>query len=598
MKILILMVICLCCFTGTAKATKQQGERLIIGEETFWMYTLPVEKDSVLSRQLQKRLSGRISTGLYRGYVGTWRLEDGKLMLEKVEEMSENGGYQEVDISGIFDAYRENGCIVARWFTGTILARGGKYLYWDNDRCEHEILYFLREGEVKRENRMYNTLQVGSNKNYHNTMNILFNGNEMAWEGDSTLEVEIFPNPDGTVNRVKVTRERDAKVKSRISGERLGAKVERLRKKRNWWEVESRFWREKVLGIKKKRYARNHPYTREVMACAELMEKWDVLTFDGKIQPVRVSIKWGEDRARNRSFRIFDKNEQDSLVMEGDTYRVNAYLLQQNPDVITRLRPQLRGTFTENQPRGYLARWQITDDRLWLIGIRNARTREEIPLSVLASGNNGKLIEASWYTGTFELAKGEVLGQAYPLSRAEKREIMCEVVRGRIVRRVVYDNYIQPGDSVTYNHFVQAIGLHNWDSYPELKNRSLGGRLIVCPRVDGVADSIKRICLYINGVANGVHYHREITDPADPWVELVRRAAEGVTRWEVRCIQGKVEPVEVWFTLKEREEEKRDNKVQTDDDKLYNDSLINRNEIYHVDTNIPEGKQMGVLKNR
>ena len=56
--------------------------------------------------------------------------------------------------------------------------------------------------------------------------------------------------------------------------------------------------------------------------------------------------------------------------------------------------------------------------------------------------------------------------------------------------------------------------------------------------------------------------------------------------------------MEVWFTLKEREEEKRDNKVQTDDDKLYNDSLINRNEIYHVDTNIPEGKQMGVLKNR
>lgn len=151
MKVLVLVAIALCSFASVTKATKQQHEQLLIGEETFWMYTLPIEKDSVLSRELQKRLSGRISTGLYRGYVGTWRLEEGKLILEKVVEMSENGGYQEVDISGIFDAYRESGRIVARWFTGTILARGGKYLYWDNDRYEHEILYSLRKGEVKRE---------------------------------------------------------------------------------------------------------------------------------------------------------------------------------------------------------------------------------------------------------------------------------------------------------------------------------------------------------------------------------------------------------------------------------------------------------------
>ena len=76
MKILILILIYLCCFTGVMKATKQEGERLIIGKENFWMYTLPIEQDSVLSRQLQKRLSGRISTGLYRGYVGTWRLDN------------------------------------------------------------------------------------------------------------------------------------------------------------------------------------------------------------------------------------------------------------------------------------------------------------------------------------------------------------------------------------------------------------------------------------------------------------------------------------------------------------------------------------------
>ena len=563
MKILILILIYLCCFTGVMKATKQEGERLIIGKENFWMYTLPIEQDSVLSRQLQKRLSGRISTGLYRGYVGTWRLENGKLMLEKVMEMSENGGYQEVDISGIFDAYREDGSIVARWFTGTILARGGKYLYWDNDRCEHEILYFLRKGEVKREKRMYNTFTRGSNDSYQHTMDMLFNGRGMVWEGDSIINIEIFPNTDGTVNRVQVMRDRDTKVRSKISDGRLRAKVERLRKKRNWWEVESRFWREKVLGIKKERYGQNHPYTREAIACAELMEKWDVLTFDGEIQPVRVSIEWGKDRSRkiNWLFNFFDKNEQDSLIMEGGTYRVDAYPLQQDLDLITRLRPRLRGAFTRHQPRGYLARWQIADEGLWLTEIRNVRTGKVIPLEVLAPGNNGEPIEASWYTGILEFARGEVLGQGYPLSCAEKEEVVCEVIRGRVVHRTVYDNYIQPGDSVTYNHFIQVIRSHDWEHYPELKERTLSGRLIVCPRVDGVTDSIKRICLYINGGANdnGVHYYREITDPSDPWIELVRRAAEGVTRWEVCCIQGKVEPVEVWFTLKECEKEKLDN---------------------------------------
>jgi len=85
-KILILIVCSINCFTGNVGATEQTGERLMVGDKAFWMQVLPLEQDSVLARLLHKRLSGRISTGLYRGYVGTWRLAEGKLLLEKIEE--------------------------------------------------------------------------------------------------------------------------------------------------------------------------------------------------------------------------------------------------------------------------------------------------------------------------------------------------------------------------------------------------------------------------------------------------------------------------------------------------------------------------------
>ena len=73
---------------------------------------------------------------------------------------------------------------------------------------------------------------------------------------------------------------------------------------------------------------------------------------------------------------------------------LDGYPLQQSPDLITAWCPHLKGAFTRNQPRGYLARWQITDDRLWLTELRNARTGELIPLAVLDPGNNREPIEA------------------------------------------------------------------------------------------------------------------------------------------------------------------------------------------------------------
>lgn len=115
MKILILMVICSCCFAGAAKATGQFAERIIIGQDTLGMLACPIDADTVLRRKVSQRIErAGIVTGLWRKYIGTWRLEEGQLYLEKLETWDKDI----IDLGGIFDAYRENGRIAARGLAG------------------------------------------------------------------------------------------------------------------------------------------------------------------------------------------------------------------------------------------------------------------------------------------------------------------------------------------------------------------------------------------------------------------------------------------------------------------------------------------------
>ena len=118
-----------------------------------------------------------------------------------------------------------------------------------------------------------------------------------------------------------------------------------------------------------------------------------------------------------------------------------------------------------------------------------------------------------------------------------------------MVWKNVYDNYIQPGDTAAYNQFIRTVRSHDWDNYPELKDRVLHVTFMVYPNRNGVADSIREIRLDVYNE----HEARVITDPTDPWVMLVRRAVEVVPRWEVRFIKGEVQPLEISFDIKQFE---------------------------------------------
>ncbi len=416
MKILILMVICSCCFAGAAKATGQFAERIIIGQDTLGMLACPIDADTVLRRKVSQRIErAGIVTGLWRKYIGTWRLEEGQLYLEKLETWDKDI----IDLGGIFDAYRENGRIAARWFSGDIRVVRGECVYYKHmgfDRhYEHETIYTLRRGRVVSNKEKRNSLREGSNAESWVTLQMLFNGDDMEWEGDSSLSVKLWPGLDGSVDRIKVT----SSYSSLKSGQDTVPVWERKYKEKN------------------RRYGHRHPYTREVMECVQLMTDWEVLVLDGKIQPHVFEVTWRKNipRPEYMNWQLKLWLCPDSLDMDGCGYRVkDVSLLQADPRLMTCLRPCLKGAFALKHPRGYRARWQIADGWLWLTGIRNARTGEMIPLSVLAPGNNGEPIEASWYTGKFKIGLGGVVDDGNYRYDAECCDMECEVVQGRVKR--------------------------------------------------------------------------------------------------------------------------------------------------------------------
>lgn len=563
-KLFLLLTVCFCSFSVSVKATGQAGELIIIGRDTLQMLSSPLERDSILARKVQERRTNKgFSTGLWRGYIGLWRLEEGKLYLEKLLEADwekRQSSWQTINTDGIFDAYQENGRTLAGWYSGDIRVVKGEQVSYQHigfaRHYEYETIYTLHQGVVTSQKEIRNSLRKSVNNEYYYTMNMLFNGKGMKWKDDSLLGIEILPHPDGTVDRVKVKRYLRSGQKYQAQRQ---AKWKHLQETKHSEKALNRYWER--TRTKEKKCGPHHPFTREAKACADVMGEWEVLTLDGKIQPKNLMIKWGKDHSVLKHQEILRLQEYpDMLEMDGISYRMYALPLQQDTEVLARLRTHLKGAFTTKNPRGYIARWKIDGDRLLLTGIRNSRTNEEIALSVLAPGNGNSPIEASWYTGHLKIATG---GAICGWNTAERHEIACDIEKGRIVRRTKYDNYITPGDEQAYKRFVHELRSHDWKSYPELNGCSLHGNFIVYPHIDGHADSIVNIRLFVNGEKDGERYHREVADPADPWIVLVSRAAEAVERWEVRFIKGKVEPVTIHFDIKEREEEQK-KKTETD----------------------------------
>jgi len=108
---------------STTFSTEQYPDRLIIGKDTIYLKSFPLENLRLKKTPFDYGGYGFPSTGCYRGYVATWQIIDENLMLKEVQKidsvrtqlniveyLSDNG----------YNPKIINGYVVADWYSDTL----------------------------------------------------------------------------------------------------------------------------------------------------------------------------------------------------------------------------------------------------------------------------------------------------------------------------------------------------------------------------------------------------------------------------------------------------------------------------------------------
>ncbi|MFA7302040.1 MAG: hypothetical protein WC069_07040 [Candidatus Shapirobacteria bacterium] len=118
-----------------AISTPQEREILIYGKDTIFMDYYPLEELRNENKELDKKLEKLfpwITTRCWRGYNGTWKIENDSLFLVKIEASSNEGEYKQVNLCTLFDETKiSNNGVFAFWFSETIKANYGNFLDFD-----------------------------------------------------------------------------------------------------------------------------------------------------------------------------------------------------------------------------------------------------------------------------------------------------------------------------------------------------------------------------------------------------------------------------------------------------------------------------------
>ena len=125
-KYFILIILIL--ISTRAFATAQFGDGLVYKGETVSIFSNPLESFFNKENPRPNDLFKPRCSACWRGYVATWKIENGYLYLIKVVEGSCGSNPKEIEISKVFP--KGNPPIKATWFTGTIRIPKGKRLLY------------------------------------------------------------------------------------------------------------------------------------------------------------------------------------------------------------------------------------------------------------------------------------------------------------------------------------------------------------------------------------------------------------------------------------------------------------------------------------
>lgn len=410
-QILFFAIFLYACAQIQVRATGQSGELLVIGKDTLQMLTCPIEMDSVLRSEVQKRRKGGLNTGCWRGYIGIWRLKANKLYLEKLLDYSGERPYTYISTDSIFDAYKDRkGRIPASWFSGNIRVVKGKKLAYEHMEfartLEYETFYQVKNGKITGKRTYHNTLKKASvdKLQAYYTIQNNFNGDLFPELSDKRLaiQIKILPTPGGKIDSLTL--------------------------------------RLKIGDDEFKEYAPDHPYVMELKRCIDIVPDWEVSVFYGKRKWEHFIFSvW---RGKGCKTRYTNSQCPDSILYNDTLYTLKEFPQQYDTRLFAKLQPYLKESYDKQCQRNYTAIWELSENRLCLKSIRYPNTSQSLPLNILfPDAKPGERIKATWYSGKLPITYGKILKKFKPYY---PQEINCEVEKGQITRQNIYRNYITP----------------------------------------------------------------------------------------------------------------------------------------------------------
>ena len=415
----IILFVFLACFSITVPIEVSGQSIVIIGQDSFEMYSNPLKAKQILHDKVYERIPEGDYIRDMPPYVAWWRLQNDSLFLDRIVDCystvrSDNHKTVLMDIEGIFDAYLQDGKILASWYSGELDVAGGECIYQAGmgfrSDYEDQWIYRVENGCVASKTTYRNERrETALSDNIVSLIETLFNGDRFPELADNYViaKVQVIPRPDGSIDSLGLAI-RVVADKSSIS---------QVRDDDGQW-IENDF---------------SNPYIQELKECVLLVPAWDYVKLRGQVHPMpgcELRI-WEGKGCKDVCSNSFDNWAFiDTLSANGKTYKLKNTPLQYDMNLYARIRSRLRDEFIPSCLRGYTANWEIRYGKLYLISIRGAKSRQPLPLDVIFPGNNGNPIEATWYTGELYLSTGNDLERG----NSARRNTSYKVKKGKIIK--------------------------------------------------------------------------------------------------------------------------------------------------------------------
>jgi hypothetical protein len=145
--------------TGPAWATAQFPDFLVHEGETLPIFSNPLDSYFDGEHPRPRHLFQYTCTACWRGYVATWKIENGDLYLVRLAKGDCSSKPEEIDIGQVFPGQAFP--IKAAWFSGTIRIPQGKQLLYVHmgygSVYERERVLSFEKGRLVREDTIDNT---------------------------------------------------------------------------------------------------------------------------------------------------------------------------------------------------------------------------------------------------------------------------------------------------------------------------------------------------------------------------------------------------------------------------------------------------------